>query len=136
MKGKCGLDCLSKYGSQFYGVFRILVGLMFFMHGAGKLFGWFGGSAKALGSLMGVAGIVETLVGLALVLGFWSRLAGLGGAITMLVAYFYVHASNGLSPLANGGEMAILYFVAFLVIMRDGAGDWSLEKKLSGKEKW
>ena len=42
MKGKCGLDCLSKYGNQFYGVFRILVGLMFFMHGAGKLFGWFG----------------------------------------------------------------------------------------------
>ncbi len=136
MKGKCSLDCISKYGSQLYGVFQILVGLMFFMHGAGKLFGWFGGNAQALGSLFGVAGIVETLVGLALVFGMWSRLAALGGAITMLVAYFYVHVGNGLNPLGNGGEAAILYFVAFLVIMRDGAGAWSLEKKLWGKERF
>lgn len=133
-KGKCGLDCLSKYGTQFYGVFRVLVGLMFFMHGAGKLFGWFGGTAQAVGSLIGVAGVVETLVGLALVLGLWSRLAALGGAITMLVAYFYMHL--GWNPLTSGGELAVMYFVAFLVIMRDGAGSWSLEKHIWGKEKF
>ena len=135
-KKKCGLNCLSKYGSQFYSVFRILVGLMFFMHGAGKLFGWFGGTALPLNSLFGVAGIVETLVGLALILGFWSRLAALGGAITMLVAYFYMHIGGGLNPLTNGGEVVILYFVAFLIIIRDGAGGWSLEKKLLDKEKF
>ena len=134
MKGKCGLDCLSKYGSQFYGLFRVLVGLMFFMHGAGKVFGWFGGSAVEIASLIGIAGVVEVLVGLAVLLGFWTRLAAVGGAITMLVAYFYMHA--GLNPLASGGELAVMYFVAFLVMIRDGAGDWSLEKKLSGKEKF
>tara|TARA_Y100000310_G_scaffold321134_1_gene378381 strand:- start:1408 stop:1722 length:315 start_codon:yes stop_codon:yes gene_type:complete len=104
------------------------------MYGSGKLFGWFGGTAMELGSLMGVAGVVETLAGLAILLGFWTRLGALGGAITMLVAYFYMHL--GLNPLTSGGEAAVLYFVAFLVLMRDGAGVWSLEKKLTGKEKF
>lgn len=134
MKEKCGLSCINKYGKQFYAIFRIIVGLMFFMHGAGKLFGWFGGTAQTLGSLMGVAGVVETLAGLAILLGLWSRLAALGGAVTMLVAYFYMHI--GFNPLTSGGEVALLYFVAFLVIMRDGAGVWSLEKKLWDKEKF
>ena len=100
------------------------------------MFGWFGGSAQALGSLVGVAGIVETLAGLMILLGLWTRLGGLAGAVTMLVAYFYVHVGGGLNPLTNGGEMAILYFVAFLVIMRDGAGSWSLEKQFWKKERF
>jgi putative oxidoreductase len=133
---KCSLDCVSKYGSQLYGVFRVLVGLMFFMHGAGKLFGWFGGTAQALGSLIGVAGIVETLAGLFILLGLWSRLGALGGAVTMLVAYFYVHVGGGLNPLTNGGEMALLYLAAFLVVLRDGNGSWSLEKKVWNKERF
>ena len=53
----------------------------------------------------------------------------------MIVAYFYMHA--GLNPLATGGELAVMYLLAFLVMMRDGAGKlWSLEKKLSRNEKF
>ncbi len=128
--GKCS-KLLKKYGEWNYLAFRLLVGLMFFMHGFGKLWG---AKAAPLMSLMGFTGVVEVVVGLAVLFGLWTRLAALGGAITMLVAYFKVHAAGGLSPLVNGGELAVMYFVAFLVLMQYGAGKLSLEKKLKGKE--
>ncbi len=128
--GKCS-NWNSKYGDYQYFLFRILVGGMFLMHGYGKLWG---SKAAELASLMGVAGVVELLVGLAVLVGFWTRLAALGGAITMLVAYFKVHAGQGLNPLANGGELAVLYFAAFLVLMIYGNQKWSLEQSLMDKE--
>ena len=111
-----------------YFVFRLLVGLMFFMHGAGKLFGWFGGPGFGFGGepLMVLAGVLEFLIGLAIVFGLWTRLAAFGGAIVMLVAYFKAHL--GWNPLTSGGELAVMYFVAFLVLMVYGAGKWRLEK--------
>ncbi len=135
MKKESCINCLGKYGTQFYLVFRVLVGLMFFMHGAGKLFGWFGGTAMGFGGLMGIAGIVEVVVGLAILLGFWTRLAALLGGVTMLVAYVYMHW--GLNPLTSGGELALMYLLAFLVLMKDGAGKlWSLEQQVTGKERF
>jgi putative oxidoreductase len=118
-----------KYGDQMYFVFRLLVGLMFFMHGAGKLFGWFGGPGFGFGGapLMVAAGVLEFLIGLAIVFGLWTRLAALGGAVVMLVAYITTHLH--WNPLASGGELAVMYFVAFLVLMVQGAGKWRLEKK-------
>ena len=124
---KCNLKCVTKYGDQLYLVFRVLVGTMFFAHGIGKLSG-FGLN------LMGAAGIIETVAGLLIVFGLWTRLAALFGAVTMLVAYFMVHP--GFNPLASGGELAVMYFVAFLVMLRDGAGKYSLEKKLFKKEQF
>ncbi len=120
-----------KAGKYQYLIFRVLVGLMFLMHGYGKLWG---PQPAKLASLMGVAGVVEVLVGLAVLVGFFTRLAAVGGAITMLVAYFKVHAAQALSPLANGGELAVMYFVAFLVLMSYGNGTWSLESALLNKE--
>ena len=129
------MDCLGKYGEQYYLVFRVLVGLMFFMHGAQKLFGWFGGNAAELASIYGVGGVVEVVVGLAILLGFWTRLAALLGAVTMAVAYVYMHL--GINPLTSGGEKALLYLLAFLVLMKDGSGKlWSLENKVNGKERF
>ena len=117
-------------------VFRVLVGFMFFAHGAQKMFGWFGGTQQALGSLLGVAGLLELLVGLAILLGLWVRAAAVVGAIVMLVAYFYMHASAGWNPLVNGGELALLYFVSFLVLLEHGARKWSLETMLWKKERF
>ena len=64
----------------------------------------------------------------------FTRLAAAVSAIEMVIAYFKVHAPNGLIPLVNQGELALLYFVAFLVLMVYGAGKWSLEKALMKKE--
>src|SRR5688500_11546728 len=53
-----------------HAILRIGAGLLFFMHGAPKLFGWFGGmgpegGSAELFSLMGLAGILEVFGGLA-----------------------------------------------------------------------
>ncbi|MBI4149814.1 DoxX family protein [Candidatus Woesearchaeota archaeon] len=127
--------CVAKCGDYFYFVFRIFVGVMFFMHGAQKLFGWFSdnGSVKLV-SLMGVAGVIEVVAGLAITLGLLTRLMALISAVQMVVAYFMVHFPQGWVPLQNKGELALLYFAAFLVLLWKGAGKWNLDSKLFKKE--
>ena len=114
---------------------------MFFLHGAQK-FGLIGdGSLTQLTTMLGgstllanlVAGI-ELLGGLFILLGLWTRLSSVLSAIVMAVAFFGFHFTKGLNPLANGGELALLYLVAFLVLWDKGAGKWSLEKALTNKE--
>jgi len=116
-------------------VFRILVGLFFLQHGLQKLFGMFGAQKSVeLLSLMGIAGIVEFVAGIAIAVGFFTRPAALVSAVQMLVAYFMAHAPSGWAPIANKGELALLFFAAFLVLIAKGAGKWSLEKAVLKKE--
>ncbi|MBI4441317.1 DoxX family protein [Candidatus Woesearchaeota archaeon] len=118
-----------KYGDVLYFVFRVMVGFMFFQHGAQKLFGWFGGTAADLMSLMGLAGVIEGVGGLLLAIGLLTRWTALVTALQMLVAYFMVHFPQGLIPPENKGELALLYFAAFLVLLVHGAGKWGLDKE-------
>ena len=129
-------NALGKYHDYFYFLFRIFVGLLFFQHGVQKLFGWFGGTAQLAFSLMWVVGILEMLAGLAVATGSFTRLAALGGALLMLIAYFKVHAPQGLVPLMNKGELALLYFAVFLVLLIHGAGKWGLEQALLNRERF
>jgi len=130
---------LEKYINKdyFYFVFRVLVGLLFLQHGLQKLFGMFGGlggQSADLFSLMGLAGVIETLGGLGIALGLFARLWAFFATIEMLTAYFMTHAPNSLIPLVNRGELALLYFASFLVIIAFGARKWSLEKAIFKKE--
>ena len=81
--------CNEKFGAYKYLIFRLVVGFLFFGHGAQKLLGWFGG--KAVGNIFswpfGIAGIIEVVVGLAIFFGIWGRLAAMFGAIEMFVAF-------------------------------------------------
>lgn len=119
----------NKWDVSLYAIFRIMVGLLFFMHGLQKLFG-IGGDSVPLMTLVGLAGIIELVGGLMLALGFFTRWAALVCAVQMMVAYVMFHAPSGLSPLANKGELALLYFAAFLVLLGKGAGEWSIDKAL------
>ncbi len=125
-----------KYGEHLYLVFRVLVGLLFFMHGSGKLLGWFGGPGFGFSGpwLMVLAGSIEFLAGLGILLGFFTRLSALGGLVVMVGALATVHFPQGYNPLANGGELATLFLAAFLVLLVYGAQKWSLEKQLLKKE--
>ena len=125
---------VKNYENHLYFVFRVLIGLLFMQHGAQKLFGMFGFQAVPLTSLFGLAGIIEFFGGLAIAVGFFTRLAALISALEMGVAYFMVHASQGLIPILNQGELALLYFASFLVIIVYGARKLSLEKALLKKE--
>ena len=117
-----------------YFIFRVLVGLLFLQHGLQKLFGMFGGKSAELFSIMGLAGIIEFLAGISIALGIFARFGAFFAALQMAVAYFMAHAPQGLIPILNMGELALLYFAAFLAIMAFGARRWSLEKAIFKKE--
>ena len=117
-----------------YFIFRVLVGLLFLQHGLQKLLGMFGGKSAELFSIMGLAGIIEFLAGISIALGLFARFGAFFAALQMAVAYFMAHAPKGLIPMLNMGELALLYFAAFLAIMAFGAGKWSLEKAIFKKE--
>ncbi len=113
----------NKFSSYFYFIFRVLVGLFFLLHGIQKLF-----SGNFAINLIGIAGIIEFLAGILIILGLWTRFAALIAGITMIVAYFYVHFPGGFNPLTNGGELALMYLVAFLVLFSYGAGKWGIDR--------
>ncbi len=66
-----------------------------------------------------------------LVVGAFTRLAALGGAVTMAVAFFLVHGGKLSEP--NSGEMAFLYLVGFVAIFLTGPGLFALDTKLGGR---
>ena len=133
-----------KIQGNLYFAFRLLIGIFFLSHGAQKLFGVFGGvdgngGAVNLFSMFGLAGLIEFIGGLFIFLGLFTSIVSLVAALEMLTAYFMVHVpSGGILPLMQqaNGEPAILFFAAFLVLIAFGAGKWSLEKKILGKEIW
>jgi len=45
----------------------------------------------------------------------------------MAFAYFLSHAPNGLFPILNRGDAAILYCFVFFYIAFAGPGPWSLD---------
>jgi putative oxidoreductase len=122
-----------EFGKYAYPVFRILIGVLFFTHGAQKLFGWFGGSSFDLFSLMGFVGLMEILGGIAIALGIFTRLAALLSIILMISIYIKAHIPRAILPMNNGGELATLYLLAFLIILWLGGRKWSLGKKLFKK---
>jgi putative oxidoreductase len=120
-------------------VLRIVLGVIFAKEGAGKLLGWFGGSGFA-GTCAFFAGLgipfpefnailvgtVELVGGLALVLGFLTRLAVVPIAITMGVAILTAHRGGGWS-------YPLLVIAACGALLQVGAGPLSLDRALSGK---
>jgi putative oxidoreductase len=134
------MSWMKKNGDYFYFVFRVLVGLMFLQHGAQKLFGAFGGvdgsgASVLVFSMFGGAGIIEFFGGLFILLGLFTRISALISGIEILVAYFMVHFGQGFAPIANGGELAMLYFASFLLIFAYGAKKWGLDTVLFRKRK-
>jgi putative oxidoreductase len=118
---------------------RIVAAVLFFSHGAQKLFGWFGGMGPGGGtanllSLMGAAGIIEVVAGVGIALGLATRPLAFIASGEMAVAYFWSHVrrSNSLWWWENGGEVAILYCFLWLYFSAAGPGPISLDR-LRGK---
>lgn len=112
------------------GVFRIIVGLMFAMHGAVKLFGWPEGSPAAVGAWpMWWAGVLEILLGGLIVIGLLARHAAFIASGMMAVAYFWKHFPDGFWPIVNGGETAVMYCFAFLLLVFAGPGALTVSRR-------
>ncbi len=108
---------------------RVIVGLFFLQHGGQKLFGWFGSgmSMGALPTLIVVAGLLEAVGGLLVLVGAWARPVAFVLAGEMAFAYFMAHFAKGFWPIQNGGEPAALFAFIFLFISAYGAGKWSVD---------
>ncbi len=117
---------------------RIVAAFLFVQHGTAKLFGL--PAAPGMGgvplvSLLGLAGVLEVVGGVLLLVGLFTRPAAFVLSGEMAVAYFIAHAPRGhvLSPFLNQGESAVLFCFIFLFIAAAGAGTWSVDAARSGR---
>jgi|SRR5579862_1505809 putative oxidoreductase len=135
-------------GDWVIAIARIVLGIVFFAHGAQMALGWFGGAGLqstmrvfreqlripvAL-ALLSVA--AEFLGGLGLIVGFLSRIAALGIAVVMLVALVAVHRKFGFfmnwfgEKKGHGIEYHVLVLALSLIVIIKGAGAFSLDQVL------
>ncbi len=111
---------------------RIVAALMFMLIGTMKLFafpvGIFpnGGTVKLISEL-GLAGILEAFGGTLLLVGLFTRPVAFLLAGEMAVAYFQGHSGNGVWPMMNGGQPAVLYCFIWLYFSAAGPGPWSFD---------
>lgn len=107
---------------------RIVGGFLFWAHGAQKLFGILGRDAPVeFFTLIGLAGMLEFVGGILLVLGLFTRPVAFILSGQMAWAYFSVHAPQGFWPIQNNGELAALYSFLFLYLAARGGGGFSID---------
>ena len=114
-------------------VFRVGVGVLFLQHGLQKVFGMLGGfggtpgATAPLASLLGVAGLMELVGGVLLIVGFGVRPVAAILVLEMLVAFGKAHLPKGGWPMQNGGELPLLFALAFVFLAGNGAGRASVD---------
>ena len=120
-------------------ILRVVVGLVFFIHGWQKLFVFgFGGTAGFLGSIgiplpmvLGVLLILtEFFGGLALMLGLYTRWVTIPLAIDNIVALFIYHSPNGFFATNQGFEFVLTLLAVNVAFMLIGAGAFSVDARL------
>ena len=127
-------------------IVRLILGVVFFAHGAQKLLGWYGGPGlkptismmhEHLGLPVPIALLTvaaEFLCGLGLIFGLLGRVAAVGIAFIMFAAIFMVHARNGLflnwfgDRKGHGYEYHLLAIALAAVIVARGSGAASLDR--------
>jgi len=126
------MNRLGRYTNETYALLRIVSGFMFSFHGVQKIFGVLTEHTTAFGSQIWFGGLIELVGGLAIMVGFQTRLAAFLCSGTMAVAYFQFHwkfeGGARIFPTINEGEMAALYCFVFLFIACRGAGKWSVDR--------
>lgn len=127
---------LSRYSEELLSLLRITAAFMFLQHGTQKMFG-FPVEANAPYELMtlvpGLAGLLEVVGGLLLLVGFYTRTAAFVLSGMMAVAFWMAHAGPNLFlwAVANRGEAAALYCFLFLYIAAVGGGKWGVDSMRS-----
>jgi putative oxidoreductase len=144
---------LEKYQPQALGILRIVTALLYGEHGTQKLFGFpamgFGGgggpggggsgpggpgsdgSGGFFGTLMLIAGMLETFGGLAILIGLFTRPVAFVLAGQAAVIFWWAHVGmmgqGNIFPIANGGESAVLFCFTFLYLVVAGPGAFSVD---------
>lgn len=131
---------LNRFQPYLLGLLRIVVGYLFVAHGTTKLFHIPNIEMFAnvpFGSIFWIAGLLELVLGILLILGLFTRLAAFLASGEMAFAYFMGHVSNApataLTPILNGGELAVTWCFLFLYMAAVGAGAFALDNRLARK---
>jgi putative oxidoreductase len=128
LKGEAMFVPLARLHDPIYAAIRVVVGLLFMMNGAQKLFGAFGGRQVIdLASLQGAAGLIEFGAGLLIMVGLWAGIAAFIASGEMAFAYFIVHAPQGGWPIQNNGQLSVLFCFIFLYVATRGSGVLSVD---------
>ncbi|HZL69868.1 MAG TPA: DoxX family protein [Candidatus Limnocylindrales bacterium] len=132
-------------------IVRLVLGVTFFMHGAQKMLGWFGGYGfhGTMGFFTQQMGIPTPLAflaicaeffgGLGLLVGLLSRIAALGIIVNMLVAIATVHHVNGFfmnwtgQQKGEGFEYHLLAIALAIVVLVKGSGAISIDRAIAGE---
>ena len=130
-------------------ILRVVLGIVFFAHGAQKMLGWFGGYGftGTMGFFTGTLHIpaafaflaisAEFFGGLGLILGLLTRVAAFGIAVNMLVAVVMVHSQFGFfanwsgAQKGEGYEYHLLALATCAFLILKGAGAVSVDRKLA-----
>lgn len=121
-------DRLTKLAPNFLAILRVMTALLFISHGTGKLLGFPDlGFMPPVLSLAGVAGLLEIVGGVLIILGLFTRPVAFILSGEMAVAYFMAHAPQNFHPILNNGESAILFCFIFLYLVFAGPGAWSVD---------
>ena len=125
---------LAPWTPQLLSVLRIMSGLLLLQHGTTKYLNFPQGPMNDASPLTmgGVAGLLELVGGVLLVIGLFTRPVAFVLSGMTAVAYFYAHAPQGFFPILNGGELAALYCFVFLVLAAAGGGAWSVDSARGG----
>ena len=122
---------LSAWSPQALGLLRIMTALLTIEHGTQKYFAFppseYLPEAPTLFSLMGVAGLIELVGGVLMLIGLFTRPAAFLLSGFMAAAYFLGHAPQGSFPASNGGDAAILFCFIYLYLVFAGPGAWSVD---------
>jgi putative oxidoreductase len=130
-------------------ILRLMLGVIFFAHGAQKMLGWFGGFgfSGTMGFFTGMLHIPAPLAflaiaaeffgGLGLILGFLTRIAAFGIAVNMVVAIGMVHSPFGFfmnwsgTQKGEGIEYHLLALAVTAFLMIRGAGAFSVDHAIA-----
>ena len=128
---------------------RLMLGIVFFVHGSQMVLGWFGGygfvnTVNAFTQKMHIPFVfallaiaAEFLGSIALLMGLFTRVAALSIGIVMVVAVGLVHWQNGFfmnwsgAQKGEGFEYHLLVIAIAAALMIKGGGSFSIDKKIS-----
>lgn len=136
------LNSVKKYGVYGTTFARIAVGVLFVLHGLSKFGVLGGGSMDDTVAMFGamnmpmpaftavLVAVLETVGGLALILGYGTRVAAAILGAIMLVAILAVKLPAEANPMM-GYEVELSLLAALVMLFFQGAGAFSLEQLLA-----
>jgi len=126
------MAALERWSPYMLSILRIMAALLFLQHGLAKLIGFppVPNPVPELYSLLWFQGIIELVGGVLLAVGGLTRPVAFILAGDMAVAYFMAHAPGSFYPIANRGDLAVIFCFVFLHIFFAGGGAWSVDRAI------